>query len=93
MAFLWLLIVLYVLFVITHKSDTTWKIAFRDGTKSFLFSVFFFLCTFIAISAPLLLVHSAFGEGSYWANALGGVGGITAFLAFAALVSRKFPFF
>jgi hypothetical protein len=93
MVFFLILIPIYLLFVLQAKSDSTWKLAFREGAKVFLFSSLFSLCALFVVGTPLLLANSVFGENSNWAGVLGPIGGIVAFVAFATIINRKFPFF
>ena len=88
-----MLVPLYLLLVLHLKPDSTWKLAFRDGAKAFLFFSLFFPCGLIVGSVPMLLANPIFGENSYLAGVFGNIGGFAAFLIFATLVNKKFPFF
>jgi hypothetical protein len=93
MVFLLILIPVYLLFVLHAKYESTWKLAFREGAKAFLFASLFFPCALLVGGTPMLLANSVFDEDSSWAGLLGPIGGIAAFIGFATLVNKKFPFF
>jgi hypothetical protein len=93
MFFVLIIVPLYFIFVLLEKSDSTWKLAFRDGAKALVFWSIFFPSLIVATGIPVLLANHFFGEGSYWAGVFGTIGALAALAAFLTLVNKKFLFF